>query len=343
MTNIGSWGETPFVCSSNESRDQGLIMATVSSGQRIPFSCPHCGHPTEVDMQFAGQSGPCVSCNNIVTIPTFESLYATSPEIKTPSREKPVWVKLGIGIGATLCLAVLGVVVWALVQPTIQAAREAAKCSECESNLMLIGQALDSYYAEHGEYPPAVKRDENGKALYSWRVLILPHLGLEERQLAAQFNMDEPWNSKHNLKLTTMIPDVYVCPSDIANIKGNTSYLAIVGDQTVINDDKPVRRSGDYDGPRLTDLKSETMVIMDASDCGVNWMEPKDIKVASLRAGLNGPNQIGGRSEHSQGVNVLMADGSIVRLQDTVTTEDLRGMASINGDEFIQALDEQEY
>ncbi len=34
----------------------------------IPFTCPHCGHQTLVHDQYVGQSGPCASCGQTVTI-----------------------------------------------------------------------------------------------------------------------------------------------------------------------------------------------------------------------------------------------------------------------------------
>ncbi len=35
----------------------------------IPFTCPHCGVRTDVDEQFAGQTGPCHHCAKTVTVP----------------------------------------------------------------------------------------------------------------------------------------------------------------------------------------------------------------------------------------------------------------------------------
>ena len=238
---------------------------SVPSGQRIPFSCPHCGHHTEVDSQYAGHSGPCVSCNNIITIPSIESTYVASPAPSVPRNTNPAWVRGGIAIGGVLCLGVLSVVVWSLLRPAFSAAREAAECSQCESNLIAISAALDSYYAKHGEYPPAVMYDENGQAMHSWRALLLPHLGPEGINLASQYNMDEPWDSNHNSNFVSRMPAVYACPSDGKSLQGETSYLAIVGDNTVINRDRPTRRSADYDGPVLRDNPSETMVIIEAS------------------------------------------------------------------------------
>ena len=35
----------------------------------ILFNCPHCGSQTNVDDRFAGQSGPCRSCGQTITVP----------------------------------------------------------------------------------------------------------------------------------------------------------------------------------------------------------------------------------------------------------------------------------
>lgn len=249
-----------------------------------------------------------------------------------------------MSVGAALCLCVLGIVVWSLLQPAFRAAQQAAQCAECETNLLEIGRALEAYYSENGEYPKAVVYDDKGKPMHSWRVLILPHLGPEARQLFDQYKMDESWDSKNNSMLIRMMPDVYLCPSDAKAIQGETSYLAVVGDETLLNNDKPVKRTGDYDGPVLRDNPAETMVILESGGSGVNWMEPKDIPIAALRAGLNSSNPASPGSEHDQGVNILMADQSIVRLEESVSSDDLRGMATINGEnEFIEVLDELEY
>lgn len=325
-------------------------MATVPpTGQKIPYSCPHCGHYTEVELKFAGRSGPCVGCSNIITVPTYEQITApaVSPIIK-PKRQseaKPMWIKVGMGLGAVISLAVIGVVIWALLRPAFEVARSAAMCTECENNLSEIGLAIEDYHQQHGHYPPAATYDKTGKPLHSWRVLILPHLGPEGQLLAERIKMDEPFDSKHNSQFITEMPQVYHCPSDTGALNGETSYLAIVGSNTVINRDKPASKRVDYDGPILKDHPYETMVVLETYDCKVNWMSPKDISVSTLSQGLDSTNARGPRSKHLQGVNILMADQSIIRLRpEDVISEDLKGMATIDGEnEYIEVLEEMNY
>lgn len=313
-----------------------------SSRRKIPFTCPHCSHYTEVDAKFGGQTGPCVSCSNPVTVPTLESISTATTTTATPE-SKPIWIQAGMVVGGLICAGVLGIVVWSLVEPAFRAARDAAKCSACEQNMLVIAAALEDYYQENGEYPPAVQYGDNGKAKHSWRVLILPYLGPEGKRVADMYDMEEPWDSKKNMVLVRDMPTVFRCPSDGKAIQGETSYLAVVGPRTLINRDTPVKRRGS-DGPLLTDNASETMVIIEAAGSAVNWMEPKDIPVAALRAGLNSSNPASPGSEHQQGVNVLMADQSVIRFPDTIAADDLQAMSTIDGgNEYIEALDELAY
>ena len=65
------------------------------------------------------------------------------------------------------------------------------------------------------------------------------------------------------------------------------------------------------------------MIVLEAANSGVKWFEPKDVSIDGLPAGLNSSNPAAPGSSHSQGVNVLMADQTIVRLQDTVSVDDV--------------------
>ena len=88
------------------------------------------------------------------------------------------------------------------------------------------------------------------------------------------------------------------------------------------------------------------MVVIEAEGCSVNWMKPKDLTMQSLSAGLNSSNPTGPGSKHLQGVNILMADQSIIRLtpESVVESDDLRGMATIDGgNEYIQVLEDIDY
>ena len=42
--------------------------------ETIDFTCPRCGHRAVIEPSFAGQTGPCAACEEVVTIPTLEEI-----------------------------------------------------------------------------------------------------------------------------------------------------------------------------------------------------------------------------------------------------------------------------
>src|SRR5262249_27421877 len=121
------------------------------------------------------------------------------------------------------------------------------------ANLEHIGEAAYQYHDRAGRLPPAASRAPNGRALLSWRVALLPHLGHGE--LYAKFHHDEPWDSPHNYAMVRRMPKVFAHPSDPgAAAKGLTYYRVLVGEGTLFND---------RNGPRVTaDFPNDTGMIM---------------------------------------------------------------------------------
>jgi hypothetical protein len=94
-------------------------------------------------------------------------------------------------------------------------------------NLRLLAVVVQNYTRGHGDVtPPAAIFDRDGKALLSWRVLLLPSLG--EKTLYEKFNLFEPWDSKDNKKLLRQMPRVFAPPAGKAKA-GETFYQAFVG------------------------------------------------------------------------------------------------------------------
>src|SRR5688500_9677116 len=74
----------------------------------------------------------------------------------------------------------------------------AADRQRSANNLKMIGLAFHNYHDVNGAFPGVAIRDGKGKALLSWRVAVLPYL--KEDKLYREFKLEEPWDSKHNLK-----------------------------------------------------------------------------------------------------------------------------------------------
>ena len=110
-------------------------------------------------------------------------------------------------------IAIIGVLV-ALLLPAVQAAREAARRSQCLNNLHQMGVALHSYHDSHRNFPSAYIWPN--RAL--WSGLILSQM--EQVPLYDTLEFGEPWDvddSPNELACATYL-SVYRCPSS-ANVK----------------------------------------------------------------------------------------------------------------------------
>src|SRR3954451_24609497 len=116
-------------------------------------------------------------------------------------------------------IAIIGVLV-ALLLPAIQAAREAARRSQCKNNLKQVGLALHNYESTRRIFPPGFTSSADtvngaGKGPgWGWGAYILPYL--EESSLFQQidFKTNIEANSSPNKELRVATLQVSRCPSD---------------------------------------------------------------------------------------------------------------------------------
>jgi prepilin-type N-terminal cleavage/methylation domain-containing protein/prepilin-type processing-associated H-X9-DG protein len=123
-------------------------------------------------------------------------------------------------------IAIIGILV-ALLLPAIQAAREAARRSQCSNNLRQAGLAILNFESANKEYPPGCEVYENpttgapqaatGDPAFvdltrTWGIAILPYL--EDRQLEESFNTTLPISNSVNRPLIQLELPVFLCPSD---------------------------------------------------------------------------------------------------------------------------------
>jgi prepilin-type processing-associated H-X9-DG protein len=201
--------------------------------------------------------------------------------------------------------------------------------SECVNNLKSIGRASYRYQEEHGHFPAATITDSRGKPLLSWRVALLPYLG--ERDLYAQFRLDEPWDSPHNRALVARMPAVYACPSEPRRARGMTRYQAVVGPNAglgVVGTMFEARRGVDI--REATDGTSNTILVAEAATL-VPWTRPDDLRYAQ-----DAPLPSFG-SRHRGGFHVAFVDGSVRLLKFTLAPETLRTLLTRDGGEVLSA------
>ena len=293
----------------------------------IQFTCPHCGSQTSVDDRFAGQAGPCRTCGATVTIPgTPTQPFAAVPPPPRSTSSAPVLL-IALGCGAVALLMVVPILI-ALLLPAVQAAREAARRSQCNNNLKQIGLDMQTYADIHKSFPPAYVADENGRPMHSWRVLILPYM--EQKALYDRYDFSEPWDGPNNSQLASLMPAPYQCPSNPASgpASTTTSYAAITGPGTMFDADIPSGFATIRDGT------SNTLMVVEATNAGIHWMEPRDLDVNQMTFRVNGsPADIS--SPHPGGALAVFADGHTSFLQNTITAQILRALITKSGGEPI--------
>lgn len=182
--------------------------------------------------------------------------------------------------------------------------------------------AVANYHEATGHYPPAYLADVDGKAMHSWRVLILPYL--EERELFEDYDFTEPWNSEANLRLASRMPAVYAFHGDYEPGVVTTNYLAVVGENTTWPG------SSTRFLEEVTDQHSETVMLVENSGQNVHWMEPRDLQFDTMSLLINSPNGI---SSKYFSPAVVMLDGSLRRLEQGLSPEILRALLTINDGE----------
>jgi hypothetical protein len=143
-----------------------------------------------------------------------------------------------------------------------------------KDNLSRIGLATHEYFDRHRKLPADIA-DNKGKALLSWRVAILPYV--KQEKLYKQFKLDEPWDSRHNIKLLAKMPDVFLSPRVKLKSKHNTVYQVFTGKDAVFG------RGVALGLAQIPDGTSNTLLAVESSE-GVPWTKPGGIPFDRTKA-----------------------------------------------------------
>ncbi len=303
------------------------------------FTCPYCFKKTLVDEAIAGHSGHCAGCGKSITVP--------EPPAKSPGNMRPIgqsrdyrlathavraekrllaWALQLFGVG--LGMVVLSALALYLLWPTLEGLRVRRDKATSLNNLQRIATALNNYAAEYGSYPPAVVRDANGAALYSWRVLILEQLG--ETYMAANFRRDLAWNAQENSALIVRCPSAFIPPrTSSPGIVSSAHYALITGRNTIFPTPDALSPNDISDG------RDRTLLLVEVDRSGGEWAEPWDVDFSKMATtvGFGGTNAIGGN--YPQGAAVAFADGTPAWLPSDLSPALLRGLVTPNGGESI--------
>ncbi len=127
-----------------------------------------------------------------------------------PTRTKKTGFTL---VELLVVIAIIGILV-ALLLPAIQAAREAARRSQCANNLRQLGLALQNYESNHKVFPSSMYIDLTGNTWGEWgpQARLLPFI--EEANLRSLIDFSQPYSTPKNVTAIAFRIPVFMCPSE---------------------------------------------------------------------------------------------------------------------------------
>jgi len=226
--------------------------------------------------------------------------------------------------------------------------RDAPLRSACANNLKQIGLALASYAEEHGSYPfgslpnPDLPVDRR----LGWMYPLIPRLDL--RGFSDADHPDRPWDDPAFGSHASPGPGPVRCPSQgrsaTPTFPTPATYVGIAG----LGVDAPGlprghARAGFFGDDRatsprdVTDGLSNTMTVAESFSPAGPWFAGGRNTVRGLDPAqlpyIGRARQFGGT--HAGGANVLMADGSVRFVKETVAPKVFEAMSTIAGGEKV--------
>lgn len=221
--------------------------------------------------------------------------------------------------------------------------RSVGRRNVCETNLRHIGLAILNYEAENGHLPPAFVADENGKPMYSWRVLIMPEFEMQDEY--DLYYLKEPWDGPNN-RTIDKCPPSFQCPIEYTSnrlidlnlpdppIPDTVSYVAVGGPGTAWPGDKKIKMSDFVDGPGYT------ILVIEIANSDIRFTEPRDLDIRQMSMIIN--SKTGFKSNHRTGVSAVFADGSVRSLPNDLSPKMLKALLTIDGGEDVSEFFERE-
>ena len=264
----------------------------------------------------------------------------------------------------------------ALLLPSVQAAREAARRIQCVNFLKQMTLALHNYHDAHGTYP-AGYRFKSGYIWggFGWSTAILPYL--EQGNLNNALNIAFPAWDLSNQTICKTHMQFYICPSDGTSNYGlleryglkfsMSSYVASFGpgDMDLNPDDNRgvFSRNSRTSVSMIPDGLSTTLAIGErhngefelhtATDHGhvtaetawvgaIRELPDDDHAHTTLFETGNGPNSLQMNHKnfacrHSSSCNLSFMDGSVRILKNSMTLPVFQSLSTRNGSEVVSS------
>ena len=172
-------------------------------------------------------------------------------------------------------IAIIGVLV-ALLIPAIQAARESARRTTCQSNLKQIAFAVQQYHTKFQVFPPGRL---DGLTQHSWMPALLTYM--EEESIASIYNWKVSWDHSSNWEAISTRLEVLACPSTA--LRDDRLDQVAPGIKAAISDYAPV---GNIVVNPHNLLPPKFLGVMPALDLSPT-SRPKWTRVQDIRDGLS--------------------------------------------------------
>jgi hypothetical protein len=194
----------------------------------------------------------------------FDILTKSLTDAKIRATDKVAEVSANVDLGPAL--------VAGFMMPAMAAAKEASLRTQSMSNMKQLALAMYNFETKNKHFPAAAVLGPDGKTKHSWRVAILPFLGMPDAAAVfKEYRMDEPWDSEHNKKLIDKMPAVFRDPHEDAN-STNPCYFMPTGKGMF---------GGNEEGWKIreiTDGTSRTVMLVEAKR-DIPWTKPEDIEI----------------------------------------------------------------
>ena len=263
-------------------------------------------------------------------------------------------------------IAIIGILI-ALLLPAVQAAREAARRTQCTNNISQLFLAVHGFEMAQGFYP-AGTQNETGPIKniakgnhHNWISQILPYC--EQQVTYRHIDFDKSVYDNGNKQVRGLSLQLLICPSDPGGFGAHSSYAGVHHDSEVPIDTTNngvfiLNRRLTYED--IADWNSHTIFIGEKlieQQTGLGWMSGTRATLRNVGGGImrgyrvgneiddpdllevdesNQELQVGGfGSHHPAGAMFGFGDGSIRFLPATISSNTLRQMANRADDELM--------
>jgi prepilin-type N-terminal cleavage/methylation domain-containing protein/prepilin-type processing-associated H-X9-DG protein len=241
-------------------------------------------------------------------------------------------------------IAIIGVLI-ALLLPAVQAAREAARRTQCLNNLRQIGIALHGYHDANQVFPPGgwVAGANRTTRWIAWSALLLGHM--EQQALQNSLNLDLGYDRPANSTAAATVLSVYLCPSSRrqqvrVSGRGACDYGGIYGER-ITSPNNPPKGAMLYDQTisiaAVRDGTSQTIFVgEDSFFTDGQWIYARNVfdQAFAINKAPAFENDI--RSEHPGGAQVVFGDGHARFLMESIDLRTLAALCTRAGSEIVE-------